>query len=137
MIEIKSLSFLVTRKKPDTVIRLHLAQRSYLSAIDSVRTRNAAFEEVAYTSNLVGLSGNVGVLETDPRKVHRLKATTDQMFVAFPSAIESCERMIDELRVVGRSEYSTWFSRRFGKDGFIRLQNPSSSAKATGSAAHK
>ena len=123
LIDLGDIEFLITRENATAFLQVHLAQRGYLSAMDALKVRNEMHDEVAFKSELVRLEGERGIFKSDPRKVMRLEAYTEQLFKSFPSAIQRNEEAIEILRQIGIKRYSNWFTRKFGKTGFLRLKD--------------
>lgn len=124
ILDINAIAFLVTRKTPNITLHVHLAQRSYLNAIDALITRNRLYEELNLKSELVQLDGKIVTVKSDPRLPLLLEAATDNLFRVFPPAMERCATMIKELAKDGGERYYTWFSRRYGKRRFLKVNQP-------------
>jgi hypothetical protein len=122
-LDINAIAFLVTRKTPSITLDVHLAQRSYLNAMDALRVRNELVDQVVFGSDPKAFDGNALTVNADARLIFRLKAETDNLFETFPKAIKRCTKMVEELRKLGRERYSTWYSRLFGDAGFLRVTN--------------
>ena len=126
LIDIKSLVFLITRKDPNITFAVHLAQRSYISATDALRYRNDLHEKLFRegTPVQIGDAGDATIIGADKRIVIAFKTATDELFKSFPAAIARCEEVHRELRRIGLQRFSSWYSKRFSKSGFLRLAEP-------------
>ena len=125
MVDIGSLNFLVCRDSPDAPLQVHLAQRSYLSAIDCLKNRNGLSDRLFHSGELVGFGEKIATLRNaDPKVLAEFESETNQLFKSFPDAIERTEESIEMLRRIGSMRYSTWLRRRFGPT-FLRVKKMS------------
>jgi hypothetical protein len=123
IVDINSLVFLVTRKHPQITFAIHMSQRSYTSALDALRYRNALHAEMFLKTPVItlGAPGEVSTVQSDKRSIMVFKAATDELYRSFPLAIDRCKKSHRELRAAGIRDYSSWFSKRFSKHGFLRI----------------
>jgi hypothetical protein len=126
LVDVGTLSFLVTRKTPNIPFDVHLAQRSFISAMDALRERNSQYEQIFQRGETHAINPNTGqsLIRADPRAILNYRAATDAIYNLFPAAIARSEAMTTELKRIGVKRYTNWFSRRYGTSGFLSVKCP-------------
>lgn len=104
LISFESIAFLLI-DHPNLVMAVHNAERSYVSAMECVDKRNAAYDELHRNSVLQSMdeTGRCTIGIKDPRPIKLLKDTTDHLYVSVDRASERASKQIEELRKVGKA----------------------------------
>lgn len=103
-----SISFLLMTKNPEVVLDVHAAEETYFSAMESLSSRNQAFEKLHSRSQLNQLdpkTGRTTITVSDPRDLHLLKQTTDNLYKTVDAAGDRLATQIKQLEKTGKSLY--------------------------------
>lgn len=107
-IDIGEITFLFRRGHRQVLANIFAAERSYLNALDALRTRNEAIEELKKAIEGKGeFNPKTGetTMPYDPERDSNIKNETDNLFNAVSNAVKAITIAFEELRSAAKTAF--------------------------------
>ena len=108
-IDHKGIMFIAGQGAAPLVQDLFMAEKAFLNALDAMRQRNRAHEELEFhpTTKLLAFDASTGKADINPHPflLNRLKLTTDSVYRTVPRASELLKKALTDVIHFTRSKY--------------------------------
>ena len=115
-VDLAPLAFILMTSEADLLQQVHLAECGYLTALNCLRDRNAAYDRLFKQSQLESMDLKTGhcTVVASGFDIKRLQDLTDALYDSVDRALIRCKKNVEELSRVGKT--------LFPKRKFILMQ---------------